>query len=67
MLAERTVIFLLEFKSMSVEQVRFISGVWLLNEEETKKNLTYFEVSSTSVEPILTKLVMTNLMNTPIY
>ena len=41
-----------------VEQVSFITGAWSLNEEEFKKNLTYFEVPPTSTEPIRAKLVM---------
>ena len=41
-----------------VEQVRFVAGVWSLNEEELKKNLEYFKVPSTNVEPIRTKAVM---------
>ena len=43
---------------MEVEQVRFIAEVRSLNEEEFKKNLSYFEVPSTSVEPIRSKLTM---------
>ena len=39
-----------------VEQVSFIEGARSLNEEELKKNLAYFKVPSTSVEPIHTKL-----------
>ena len=42
-----------------VEQDRFITGAWSLNKEEFKKNLAYFKVPSSSVEPIHTKLVMT--------
>jgi hypothetical protein len=41
------------------EQVSFIAGARSLNAEELKKNLAYFEVPSTSVEPIRAKLVMT--------
>ena len=41
-----------------VEQVSFIAGARSLNEEELKKNLAYFKVPSTSVEPIRTKLAM---------
>ena len=41
-----------------VEQVRFVAGARSLNEEELKKNLAYFKVPSTSVEPIHTKLAM---------
>ena len=41
-----------------VEEVRFVAGVWSLNEEELKKNLEYFKVPSTRVEPLRTKLVM---------
>jgi hypothetical protein len=41
-----------------VEQVSFIAGARSLNEEELKKNLTYFEVPPVSIEPIHTKLVM---------
>ena len=41
-----------------VEQVSFIAGSWSLNEEELKKNLTFFEVPSTSIEPIHSKLDM---------
>ena len=39
-----------------VEQVSFITGTRSLNEEELIKNLAYFKVPSTSVEPIRTKL-----------
>jgi hypothetical protein len=42
-----------------VEQVSFIAGARLLNEEEFKKHLAYFEDPSASVEPIRAKLVMT--------
>ena len=41
-----------------VEQVSFVAGVWSLNEEELKKNLTYFEVPPASIEPIHAKLAM---------
>ena len=41
-----------------VHQVSFVEGARSLNETELKKNLEYFEVPSTSVEPIRTKLVM---------
>ena len=41
-----------------VEQVSFIAGARSLNEEELKKNLTYFEVPPASIEPIHAKLVM---------
>ena len=41
-----------------VEQVSFIAGAWSLNEEEIKKNLTYFEVPPASIEPIRAKLTM---------
>ena len=41
-----------------VEQVSFVAGARSLNEEELKKNLEYFKVPSTSVEPIHTKLAM---------
>ena len=35
-----------------VEQVSFIAGARSLNEEELKKNLTYFEVPPAGIEPI---------------
>jgi hypothetical protein len=41
-----------------VEQVSFIAGARSLNEEELKKNLTFFEVPSASIEPIRAKLAM---------
>ena len=41
-----------------VEQVGFIAGARSLNEEELKKNLTYFEGPPVSIEPIHTKLIM---------
>ncbi len=41
-----------------VEQVSFIAGARSLNEEELKKNLTYFEVPPVSMEPIRAKLAM---------
>ncbi len=41
-----------------VEQVSFIAGARSLNEEELKKNLTYFEVPPVSIEPIRAKLAM---------
>ncbi len=41
-----------------VEQVIFIAGVRSLNEEDFKKNLVFFEVPSSSVEPIHAKLAM---------
>ncbi len=41
-----------------VEQVSFIAGARSLNEEELKKNLTYFEVPPVSKEPIHAKLAM---------
>ncbi len=41
-----------------VKKVIFITGAWLLNEEEIKKNLAYFEVPTVSVEPIHAKLAM---------
>ncbi len=43
-----------------VEQVSFITGVRSLNEDEIKKNLTYFEVPPAShvIEPIREKLAM---------
>ncbi len=40
------------------EQVSFITGAQSLNEEELKKNLTFFEVPPVSVEPIRAKLAM---------
>jgi hypothetical protein len=41
-----------------VEQVSFISGARSLNDEELKKNLTFFEVPSASIETIHSKLAM---------
>jgi hypothetical protein len=41
-----------------VEQVSFITGKRSLNEEDLKKNLTYFEVPPSSIEPIRAKLAM---------
>ncbi len=41
-----------------VDQVSFIKGARSLNEEELKKNLTFFEVPPGSIEPIRAKLVM---------
>ncbi len=41
-----------------IEQVSFMVGARSLNEEELKKNLTYFEVPPVSIEPIHTKLAM---------
>jgi hypothetical protein len=41
-----------------VEQVSFIAGARSLNEEKLKKNLTYFDVSPASIEPIRAKLAM---------
>ena len=41
-----------------VEQVSFIAGTRSLNEEELKRNLTYFEVPPASIEPIRVKLAM---------
>jgi hypothetical protein len=48
----------MERQGWKVEQVNFIAGARSLNEEELKKNLTYFEVPSASVEPIHVKLDM---------
>ncbi len=45
-------------QSWKVEQVSFIAGARSLNEEELKKNLTFFEVPSASIEPIRVKLAM---------
>ena len=42
-----------------VHQRSFIAGARSLNEEDLKENLEYFQVPSTSVELIRTKLVMT--------
>ncbi len=39
-----------------VDQVSFIVGARSLNEEEFKKNLTFFEVPPTSIETIRAKL-----------
>ena len=41
-----------------VEQVSCIAGAWSLNEKELKKNLTFFEVPPSSIEPIHAKLAM---------
>jgi hypothetical protein len=48
----------IQCQSWKVEQVIFITGVRSFNEEELKKDLTFFEVPSVSIEPIHTKLVM---------
>ncbi len=48
----------MERQGWKVEQVSFIAGARSLNEEEFKNNLAYFEVPSTSVEPIHVKLVL---------
>jgi hypothetical protein len=45
-------------QSWKVEQVSFIAGVRSVNEEELKKNLSFFEVPSTSIESIRAKLDM---------
>ena len=49
----------MQSQGWKVEQVSFIAGARSLNKEELKKNLAYFEVPSTSVEPIRAKLAMT--------
>jgi hypothetical protein len=49
----------MQHQGWKVEQVSFIAGARSLNEEEFKKNLAYFKVPSTSVEPIRVKLSMT--------
>ena len=41
-----------------VEQFSFITGTRSLNEEELKKNLTFFRVPPASIEPIRAKLAM---------
>ena len=48
----------MERQGWKVEQVNFITGASSLNEEEIKKNLAYFEVPSSSVEPIHAKITM---------
>jgi hypothetical protein len=48
----------MQHQGWKVEQVSFIGGARSLNEEELKKNLAYFEVPSTSAEPIHAKLTM---------
>ncbi len=53
-----TLVITMQRQGWKVEQVSFIVGVRSLNEEELKKNLVYFEVPSTSVEPIRVKLDM---------
>ena len=45
-------------QNWKVEQVSFITGARSLNEEEVKKNLTYFEVPPASIEPIRSKLTI---------
>ena len=42
----------IQCQSWKVEQISFIAGARSLNEEELKKNLTFFEVPSASIEPI---------------
>ncbi len=48
----------MERQGWKVEQVNFITGASSLNEEEIKKNLAYFEVPSSRVEPIHRKITM---------
>ena len=48
----------MQHQGWMVEQVGFITGTRSLNEEELKKNLTLFEVPSSSIEPIRAKLTM---------
>jgi hypothetical protein len=48
----------MQCQGWKVEQVSFIAGARSLNEEELKRNLTYFEVPPTSIEPIREKLPM---------
>jgi hypothetical protein len=45
----------MQCQGWKVEQVNFIAGARSLNEEELKKNLTFFEVPPTSIEPIHAK------------
>jgi hypothetical protein len=46
-----------QHQGWQVEQVSFITGARSLNEEGLKKNLTYFEVPPTSIEPIINSLI----------
>ena len=48
----------IQCQSWKVEQISFIAGARSLNEKELKKNLTFFEVPSASIEPIRAKLAM---------
>ena len=48
----------MQHQGWRVEEVTFIAGAWSFKEENLKKNLTYFEVPPTSIEPIRAKLVM---------
>ena len=48
----------IQCQSWKVEQISFITGARSLNEEDLKKNLTFFEVPSASIEPIRVKLAM---------
>ena len=48
----------MERQGWKVEQVSFITGARSLNEEELKRNSTYFEVPPASIEPIHVKLAM---------
>ena len=48
----------MQHQGWKVDQVSFIAGARSLNEEELKKNLTYFEVPPVSIEPIHVKLDM---------
>ncbi len=49
----------MKHQGWKVEQNNCIGGARSVNEEDLKKNLLYFKVPSSSVEPIRTKLVMT--------
>ena len=53
-----TLVMTIQRQSWKVGQVSFITGARSLNEEELKKNLTFFEVPSGSIEPIRVKLAM---------
>ena len=53
-----TLTMTMQRQGWKVDQVSFITGARSLNEEELKKNLTFFEVPPVSIEPIRAKLAM---------
>ena len=46
------IVMTIQCQGWKVEQVSFIVGARSLNEKELKKNLIFFEVPPTSIEPI---------------